>query len=64
MTPADLPITEVLSCYGKVAYRSPADAVVAVQRMKKGREAHKRASHYRCRHCGRWHVGNSTPPRS
>lgn len=49
---------EVRQCIGKERFESPNLAQEVARRM---RERHKGAfiQHYRCPHCGKWHVGES-----
>ena len=44
-------------CSGKVQFADPG-AAVAVLRRKLG----ETREHYRCRHCGAWHIGTPSPP--
>ncbi len=45
-------------CDGKRSYPSfsAAERVAKAQR----RDMHSRVQHYRCKYCGKWHVGNIT----
>lgn len=44
------------SCTGKIAFDSPALAREVAQRSR--RKHHAAVQPYRCKHCGKWHVGD------
>jgi hypothetical protein len=44
-------------CFGKQTFDSPGDAARAARRISSSLNRQKPVGHYRCRHCGDWHIG-------
>lgn len=56
LTSTDLPAGALAACYGKQSFESEALARAVANRRKRGHTY----EHYRCKECGKWHVGNHT----
>lgn len=47
-------------CLGKKPFHSQTDAVAVIIRMKKRNKLVQKVCSYKCKYCGKWHIGGHT----